>query len=137
VSNDLGNNSGSQWRTTAGDNVGDDVGNDVGNGDDGGDNAGNNAGEGDGKDAGGEGGWGAPGGGRGSGGGGSGEGGSGGCILKGSFLFIVKIFLCGIFMMCGGNWGGHTSPHTLIMLEVCRHTFGWGWKLSSKIVVCK
>jgi hypothetical protein len=60
---------------------------------------------------------------------------------RGHMLFIVKIlFLCGIFMMCGGNWQGHTSPHTLIMLEVCRHmydTFGWGWKLSSKIVVCK
>jgi hypothetical protein len=23
------------------------------------------------------------------------------------------------------------------MLELCRRTFGWGWKLSSKIVVCK
>jgi hypothetical protein len=48
---------------------------------------------------------GAPGGGRGGGGGGSGEGsGEGsGCILQGSLLFIVKIFLCGIFMMCGGN----------------------------------
>ncbi len=39
--------------------------------------------------------------------------------------------------MCGGNWRGHTSPHTLVTLEVCRHTFGWGRKVSSKIVVCK
>jgi hypothetical protein len=45
---------------------------------------------------------------------------------RGGLLFIVKIFLCGIFMMCGGNWRGHTSPHTLVMLEVCRRTFGWG-----------
>ncbi len=43
----------------------------------------------------------------------------------GCFFFIVKMFLCGIFM-CGGNWQGHTSPHTLVTLEVCRHTFGWG-----------
>jgi hypothetical protein len=43
----------------------------------------------------------------------------------GCFLFIVKIFLCGIFM-CGGNWRGHISPHTLVMLEVSRHTFGRG-----------
>jgi hypothetical protein len=49
----------------------------------------------------------------------------------------VKIFLCGIFMMCGGNWQGHISPHTLVTLEVCRYTFGWGRKLSSTIVVCK
>jgi hypothetical protein len=41
------------------------------------------------------------------------------------------------FFMCGGNWQGHTAPHTLITLEVCRHTFGWGQKLSSKNVVCK
>jgi hypothetical protein len=34
----------------------------------------------------------------------------------GCFHFIVKIFLCGIFV-CGGNWQGHTSPHTLVMLE--------------------
>jgi hypothetical protein len=44
---------------------------------------------------------------------------------RGCLLFIVKIFLCGIFMMWGGNRRGHTSPHTLVMLEVCRHTFGW------------
>jgi hypothetical protein len=44
---------------------------------------------------------------------------------RGHMLFIAKnIILCGIFMMCGGNWQGHTSPHTLVMLEVCRHTFG-------------
>ncbi len=43
----------------------------------------------------------------------------------GHFLFIVKIILCGIFM-CGGNWQGHTSPHTLVMLEVCRRTVGRG-----------
>jgi hypothetical protein len=54
----------------------------------------------------------------------------------GRFLFIVKIFLSGIFM-CGGNRQVHTSPHTPVMLEVCRHTFGWGWYLSPKIVVCK
>jgi hypothetical protein len=75
--------------------------------------------------------------GGGGGGGGSGDGGGGSCLLQGSLLFIVKIFLCGIFMMCGGNWQGHTSPHTLVTLEVCRRTFGWGRKLSSKIVVCK
>jgi hypothetical protein len=45
---------------------------------------------------------------------------------RGRLLFIVKIFLCGILMMCGGNWQGHTSPHTIITLEVCRHTIGWG-----------
>jgi hypothetical protein len=79
----------------------------------------------------------APGGGRGSGGGSGNNGSNGGCMLQGSLLFIAKIFLCGIFMMWGGNWRGHTSPHTLVMLEVCRRTFGWGRKLSSKIVVCK
>ncbi len=97
--------------------MGDDVGDDVGDGDDGGNNAGNNAGEGDGGDAGGEG-EGAPGGGCGGGGGSSGNGGGVSCILQGSLLFIVKIFLCGIFMIRGGNWQGHTSPHTLVMLEV-------------------
>jgi hypothetical protein len=35
---------------------------------------------------------------------------------RGCLLFIVKIFLCDIFMI----------PHTLILLEVCRHTFVWG-----------
>ncbi len=44
----------------------------------------------------------------------------------GCFLFIVKIFLYGIFM-CGGNRQDHISPHTLVTLEVCRRTFGWGW----------
>jgi hypothetical protein len=46
---------------------------------------------------------------------------------RGHLLFIVKIFLCGIFMMCGGEWRGHTSTHTCVTLEVCRRTFGWGW----------
>jgi hypothetical protein len=42
---------------------------------------------------------GAPGGGHGVGGGGGGDGGGGGgCILQGSLLFIVKIFLCGFFL---------------------------------------
>jgi hypothetical protein len=41
------------------------------------------------------------------------------------------------FFMCGGSWQGHTSPHTFVTLEVCRRTFGWGQKLSSKNVVCK
>ncbi len=41
VSDDLGDNGGSQRRTTVGDNVGDDMGDDVGNGDDCRDNAGN------------------------------------------------------------------------------------------------
>ncbi len=136
--NDLGNDGGSQRRTTAGDNVGHDVGDDVGDRDNGGDDTiddvGNNAGKGDGRDA-------------------SGEGGGGllaedaaavaaataaaaAAYCRGCLLFIVKIFLCGIFM-CEGNWQGHTSPHTLVMLEVCRRTFGWGRYLSSKIVVCK
>jgi hypothetical protein len=52
-------------------------------------------------------------------------------------FYCEDIFLCGIFIMCGGNWRGDTSPHTLVTLEVCRCTFGWGRKLSSKIVVCK
>ncbi len=131
VSNDLGYNGGSRRRTTAGDDMGDDVGDDVGDGDNGGNNGSNNAGKGDG--------W-------------------GGLLAedaaaaaaaaataavvaaycRGRMLFIVKIlFLCGIFMMCGGDWQGHTSPHTLVTLEVCRRTFGWGRKLSSKIVVCE
>ncbi len=42
---------------------------------------------------------------------------------RGCLLFIVKIVLCVIFM-CGGNWQGYT--HTLVTLEVCRHTFWWG-----------
>ncbi len=40
-----------------------------------------------------------------------------GIILQGS---SVKIFLG------GGIWWGHTSSHTLVMLEVSRRTFGWG-----------
>jgi hypothetical protein len=129
VSDDLGHDGRSQWQTRAGDNMGDDVGDDVGDGGDGSNDAGNDAGEGDGGDA-------------------SREGGgllakdmavvaaaalaaamaaAVAAYCKGLLLFIVKIFLCGIFMMCGGNWQGHTSPHTLVMLEVCRHTFRWGW----------
>ncbi len=104
MSDDLGNDGGSRWRTTAGDDVGDNVG-DVDDGDDGGDDGGDDAGddasEGDGGDAGREGG-GAPGGGHGGSGGG-GDGGGGGCILQGLLLFIVKIFfVCGIFL--GKNW---------------------------------
>ncbi len=141
--NDLGDDGGSQWQTMVGNNVGDHVGDDVGDRDDGSNNAsnnaGSNAGKGDGRDAGGEG---------------------GGLLAataaaaaataaaavtavaaaycRGCLLFIVNIFVCGIFMMCGGIQRGHTSPHTLVTLEVCRHTFGWGRLLSSKIVVvCK
>ncbi len=33
--------------------------------------------------------------------------------FRGCMLFIVKIFLCGIFMMCGGDWCG------LILLIHC------------------
>ena len=71
---------------------------------------------------------GAPGGGRDGGGGGGGDGGGGGCILQGSLLFIVKIFLCGIFFDVWGelarsrlppltlssrwDWRGHTSHVT-------------------------
>jgi hypothetical protein len=56
---------------------------------------------------------GAPGGGCGGGSGSSGgSGDGGGCILQGSLLFIVKIFLCGIFIMCGGI-GEVTPPLTL------------------------
>jgi hypothetical protein len=118
--------------------VGDDVGDDVGDGNDGGNNAGNNPGEGDGGDAGGEGGRvllaedavvvaaAAP-----------ATAAAAAAYCRDRCFFVVKIFLCGIFMMCGGNWRGHISPHTIVMLEVCRRTFGWGRKLSSKIVVCK
>ncbi len=107
---------------TVGNNVGDVVGDDVGNGADGGNNASNDTSKGDGGDDGGE-----------------------GLLAEdaavaaaaattaaaaaaycwGCFLFIVKKFMYGTFM-CGGNWQGHTSPHTLITLEVCRRTFGWG-----------
>jgi hypothetical protein len=41
---------------------------------------------------------------------------------RGCLFFIVNIFLCGIFI-CGRNWRGHISPHTLVTLEICRHTF--------------
>jgi hypothetical protein len=49
---------------------------------------------------------------RGGGGGGSGDG-----IFH---LHDVKIFLG------AGTWQGHTSPHTLVMLEVCRY-LSWGF----------
>jgi hypothetical protein len=52
---------------------------------------------------------------------------------RGRLLFIVKIFLSGIFKMWGGNWQGHTSPHTLDMREVCRHTFGWDGNCPQKL----
>jgi hypothetical protein len=109
--------------------MGDGVGNDVGNGDDCGNNADNNAGKGDGGDAGGEG---------------------GGLLAedaaaaaaavaaamvvaaaaycRGRWLLIVKKFLRGIFMMCEGNWPGHTSSHTLVMLEV-KLIGSWGTRL--------
>ena len=114
MSNDLGDNGGSQRQTTAGDNMGDDVSDDVGDGDDGGNDAGNDACKGDGGDAGGE-----------RGGGLLVEDAAAAAYCWGCFFFIVKMFLCGIFM-CEGNWQGHTSPHTLVTLEVCRHTFEWG-----------
>jgi hypothetical protein len=50
---------------------------------------------------------------------------------RGLLLYDVKIFLW------EGNRQGHTSSHTLVMVEVSRHTFGWGWQLSLKLVVCK
>ncbi len=54
-------------------------------------------------------------------GGASGGGCGNGSGIGGIFLlYDVKKFLC------GGNWQGHTSSHTLFMLEVSRHTFGWG-----------
>jgi hypothetical protein len=37
---------------------------------------------------------------------------------RGCLLFIVKIFLCGVFMLGRIGKAGHTSPHTLITLEV-------------------
>jgi hypothetical protein len=114
VSNDLGNNSGSRRRMMVDNNVSDDVGNDVGDGDDGSNNAGNNASKGDGRDDGGEG----------------GEGllvedvavavvtvAAAAAYCWGRFLFIVKIFVCGIFMC--EVWQDHTCPHILVMLEVC------------------
>jgi hypothetical protein len=74
---------------------------------------------------------GAPGGG--CGGGGSNCSGNS-CILLRLFPFYCE----DIFLWCFHVLGeGHTPPHTLVMLEVCRRTFGWGWKLSSINVVCK
>ncbi len=141
VSDDLGDNGGSRRRTTAGDDVGDDAGDDVGDGEDGGDDAGDNAGEGDGGDAGGD----------------AGREGGGGSWrrtrrrqrrrrrrrrrlhIAGVIAFYCEDIFVWYFyhVWGGGNWQGHTSPHTLVTLEVCRRTFGWGRKLSSKIVVCK
>ncbi len=112
-----------------GDNVGDNMGNDVGNRDDGGNNMGTDPSKGNGGDTG-----------REAGGGllvedavvaaaaaaaVAATAAAGAAYCWGCFLFIVKIYLCGIFM-CEGNWQGHASPHTLVTLEVCRHTFGWG-----------
>ncbi len=111
VSNDLGNVGRSLQRTTTGNNVGDDVGNDVGNGDDGGNNSGNDAGKGDGGD--------------------TGEEGKGGLLAedmvvvaavataaaaaaycRGCLLFIVKIFLLGIFY----KWGELERSHLPLTL---------------------
>ncbi len=125
VSDDLGNVGGSLQQMTAGDNVGDDVGNDVGDGDEGSNNAGNAASNGGGSGAGGE--------------------GKGGLLAedmvavvaaamaavvaaycRGCLFFIRKIFMLGIFLCVGGIGKVTPPPHTLVMLEVCRHTFGWG-----------
>jgi hypothetical protein len=80
---------------------------------------------------------GAPGGGRGGGGGGSSgggnggggsDGGGGGCMLQGSFVFYCEdIFCVSYFYVWGELARSHLSPHTLVMLEICRRTFGWGW----------
>ncbi len=105
-----------------GNNVGDDVGDDVGNKDIGGDNASNDASKGDGGDT------------RMKWGGLLAEEGAVAAATAaaaatycwGCFFYIVKIFFwCEIFK-CGGNWRDHTSPHTIVTLGVCRHTFGWG-----------
>jgi hypothetical protein len=107
VSNDLGDNGGSQWRRTVENNLGDDRGDDVGDRDDGGNNAGNNAGKSDDGDAGSEGG-GAPGGGRGSGGGGGGGNSSGGgCILQGLFAFYCEDIFVWYFYV----WGELARSH--------------------------
>ncbi len=37
---------------------------------------------------------------------------------RGPLLYDMEIFVC------GGNRQGHTSSHTLVMLDVSRHTFG-------------
>ncbi len=112
----------------SGNNVGDDLVDDVGNRDNGGDDAGNNASKGDGRDVGKEGG-GAPGKGR-SGGSGSSSGGGdncggGGCILLESFPFYCEDIF-GWYFYVWGNWQGHTSPHTLVTLEICRRFFWMG-----------
>ncbi len=129
VSNDLGDDGGSGRWTTVGDNVGDDVSNDVGNRDDGNHNAGNNAGKGDGGMLLGREGW-APGRGRGgssSGGGNGGSGNSGGSngILLGLFPFYCEDNFVWYFYVWG-EFAMSQFPHTLVMLEVCRGTFGWG-----------
>ncbi len=116
VSNDLGDDHGSQRQMTASNDVGDDVGDDVGNGDNGDKDAGNNAGKGDGGDAVGRG-RGAPGGERGGGGNGGGSGGGsngsgGGCIMQGSFAFYCKDIFVWYFYVWGGI-GKVTPPLTL------------------------
>ncbi len=129
VSNDLGADGGSHLRTMVGKDMVDDVGDDVGDGDNGSNNAGNNGSKGDGRDAGRGGGRGllaedavaaaaavaatAP------------TAAAATAYCRGCLLFFVRIFVSGIFMMYGGNWQGHTSPHTLVTLEVYRRTFGW------------
>jgi hypothetical protein len=115
VSDDLGDNGGSRWRMTAGDNVGDDVGDDVGNGDDGGNDIGNDTNEGDGGDTGREEG-GAPGGGYGGGGGGGSGGGGdcvgGGCILLGSFPFYCEDNFVWYFYVWGELARSHLPSHS-------------------------
>jgi hypothetical protein len=111
-----------------GDNVGDDANDDVGNKDHGSNNAGNDGCKGDGRDAS-----------RKRGGGLPAEDAvaaaaavvavamvAAAAYCRGCLLFIVKMFLCGIFTICGGDWRGHTFTHTLVTLEVCRRTFGCG-----------
>ncbi len=52
-----------------------------------------------------------------------------GCLLDEEAIFWV-----------GGDWQGHASSHYLaahVTLEVNKHTFGWGWQLTPKLVVCK
>ncbi len=39
---------------------------------------------------------------------------------RGRLLFIVKIFLCGIFMMCGGNW---SVPKIEFVFVLHKHKF--------------
>jgi hypothetical protein len=107
VSDDLGNDGGSQQRTTAGNNVGNDVG-DVDDRDNGG-NASNNAGKGDGGDASGERG-GAPGRGH---DGGSSDSGGGGCILQGLLLFYCEdIFVWCFYDLWGELLRSHLPSHS-------------------------